>query len=55
MMVGASVYAYIVGAICGILVENDRVSYEHMQLMTGLNLFMDRIHLSQEVRISMRR
>lgn len=55
MMAGASLYAYVVGAICGILAEVDKESIMHSATMNMLNLFMEDHRLPHTLRMQLRR
>jgi len=55
MLVGASAYAYAVGNIFSIISSMDNVKNEHKVTLDSLNDFMEHQHLSQELRIRVRR
>jgi voltage-gated potassium channel Kch len=54
MGVGASVYAYIVGAICGVLNNMDPIAVLFNQKMDSLNSLMAETHMPQEMRLDFR-
>jgi hypothetical protein len=54
MAVGASIYAYIVGAICGVLNNMDPISTVFNQKMDSLNTLMSENHMPAEIREDLR-
>jgi len=54
MIVGASIYAYIVGSVCGIVasMDSDRTAFYHM--MDGLNIFMHEKRLPADLQVRLR-
>ena len=54
MLVGAAVYAYMVGAITGIVNEKGRGALEHRSMMSDLNQFLGDIHLPKRLRKEVR-
>jgi len=53
-MLGASVYAYMVGAVCGIISAMDAKSTEYYQSMDNLNSFMEDRRFPQDLRERLR-
>ena len=54
MIIGAGVYAYIVGAVCGIVASMDEVTTQYHQRMDNLNSFMEESSLPHELRVRLR-
>ena len=54
MIIGAGVYAYIVGAVCGIVASMDEVTTQYHQRMDNLNAFMEESSLPHELRLKLR-
>ena len=54
MLLGGGVYAYIVGAVYGIVSSMDRASMEYHAHMDHLNKFMEEIHYPREERFAIR-
>jgi len=54
MLLGGGVYAYIVGAVYGIVSSMDRASMEYHAHMDHLNKFMEEIHYPLEERFAIR-
>jgi len=49
MLIGASVYAYVVGSVCGIVTSMDLKQTEYFNLMDNLNAFIRDARLSGDV------
>ena len=49
-VLAGSIYAYVIGAICGIVSQMDPATQHYNQTMDQLNGFMEEIHLPQEQR-----
>lgn len=54
MGIGAGVYAYLVGGICGILANRDPVTTEFHQTVDNLNNFMDEYDIPQAMKHKLR-
>ena len=54
MLIGAGVYAYMVGAICGIVASMDMLTTEFNQTMDSLNDYMAEMGLPKEMRYKLR-
>eukprot|EP00937_MAST-01D_sp_MAST-1D-sp2_P002484 g2484.t1 len=54
IMVGASMYAYMVGAICGIVASMDPLTTEFKQTMDSLNAYMHETKLPPDMRLDLR-
>ena len=54
MCIGSSVYAYIVGNICGVIATMDQASTEFHATLDDLNLYMEENRLPNEMRIRLR-
>jgi hypothetical protein len=54
MIVGASVYAFVVGAVSTIIANLDKTESEYREVLTSLNDFMASIDLSQPLRVKIR-
>lgn len=50
MIISGAIYAYVIGAICGIVSQMDPATQHYNQTMDQLNGFMEEIHLPQEQR-----
>ena len=55
MLVGAALYAYIVGVVCGTLASMDNLSATFIQKIDDLNKFMSIAELPNDLRIELRR
>jgi len=49
MLIGASVYAYVVGSVCGIVSAMDQKQTEFFNLMDSLNVFIKDTHLNDDL------
>jgi len=54
MILGAGTYAYMVGAICGIVASMDQLSTEFNQTMDSLNDYMREMDLPQSLKLELR-
>ena len=54
MLIGAGVYAYMVGAICGIVASMDQLTTEFNQTMDSLNDYMSEMGLPKDMRYKLR-
>ena len=54
MLFGGALYAYIVGAICGIVASMDEATISYHQTVDHLNNYMEETGLPENVRIKMR-
>ena len=54
MLVGGAMYAYIVGAICGIVASMDEATIAYHQTVDHLNNYMEETGLPENVRVKMR-
>jgi potassium voltage-gated channel Eag-related subfamily H protein 7 len=54
MVIGAGVYAYIVGGVCGVIANKDLATSKFYQLMDDMNLFMSEHGVPSEVKVKMR-
>jgi hypothetical protein len=54
ILVFGSVYAYVLGSICGIVSNTDPATAEYRQKMDHLNAFMAEIYLPQDMRVRYR-
>lgn len=54
MMIGGGVYAYVVGAVCGIVASMDEATTEFNQQMDHLNVYMDKVKAPKDMKIELR-
>ncbi len=54
MLLGASVYAYVIGNICGIVASMDEATAEFHQNMNQLNEYMEEYKLPKDLRYRLR-
>mmetsp|Transcript_27390 Transcript_27390/g.89649 ORF Transcript_27390/g.89649 Transcript_27390/m.89649 type:complete len:686 (+) Transcript_27390:150-2207(+) len=54
MMVGTSVFAYVVGSVCGIVANMDKKNTEFYELLDNLNNFMKETNLPVDLRLRLR-
>lgn len=54
MLLGASIYAYVVGAVCGIVSGLDEATAKFHQTMDQLNLYMAEYHLPKPLQYTLR-
>mmetsp|Transcript_9796 Transcript_9796/g.34132 ORF Transcript_9796/g.34132 Transcript_9796/m.34132 type:complete len:698 (+) Transcript_9796:423-2516(+) len=54
MLIGTSVFAYVVGSVCGIVQNMDRKNTEFYELMDSLNGFMREANLDIPLRLQLR-
>lgn len=54
MIIGGGMYAYIVGAVCGIVASMDMLKIEFRQAVDELNMFMKEKKIPKELRVKLR-
>ena len=54
MLIGTSVFAYVVGSVCGIVASMDKKSAEHHDLMDTLNAMSRELRLGEALQMRLR-
>lgn len=54
MLTGGSIYAYIIGAVCGIVSNIDKATSSYLQALDNLNRYMAEIKLPNDLRLQLR-
>jgi hypothetical protein len=54
MIIGGGMYAYIVGAVCGIVASMDMLKIEFRQAVDELNMFMKEKKIPLDLRVKLR-
>ena len=54
MMIGGGVYAYVVGAVCGIVASMDEATTEFNQQLDHLNVYMKKVNTPTELKVKLR-
>ena len=51
MLIGTSVFAYVVGSVCTIVASMDKKNSDHMELMDTLNAMTRELNLETELKV----